>query len=284
MDALRFAKMSGAGNDFIVIDNRRTPAPAVTAEEIRRLCARRHAVGADGLMLLEDSAAADFAMRYFNADGSAAAMCGNGGRCIARFAVLLGLVPEAQEMEFATPAGAYRARVEGKQVQLQLPPPAAWRQDIRFELPAGERSADYMETGVPHVVLFTPDADAEDVSGLGRAIRFHARLQPAGANVNFCQVLDEHRLRLRTYERGVEGETLACGTGAAAAALLAARRDLVRPPVSVQTRGGEWLELSFQLRNGEFHEIRQRGEARLIYWGELAPEALDFTLPEPGNR
>lgn len=278
---LRFAKMTAAGNDFIVVDNRRDQAAGLDPLRIRKLCSRRLSVGADGLMLLGQPLApgADFAMRYFNADGSEAAMCGNGGRCLARFAVLVGVGAEGQTLQFSAPSGAYTALVTGSQVRLSLPPPAPREAGRRLDLAAGSREVDAINTGVPHAVLFTPDVEAEDVVGVGREVRRHPAFAPAGTNVNFCQVLGPHRLSLRTYERGVEDETLACGTGVAAAALLAAARGLVTPPVAVLTRGGVELEMNFTVRAGGFEDISQRGEARLVYWAEASDEAVAFTPP-----
>lgn len=276
MATIRFAKMAGAANDFIVIDNRggalREPARAWIAG----VCRRRFSVGADGLLLLDHAADADFSMRYFNADGSEAGMCGNGGRCIARFAVLVGLGREERELTFTNPSGRYRAVVSGERVRLNLPAPSGLEPQITLALRAGERQADFIHTGVPHVVFFTDRLEAEDVAGLGSEVRHHPRFQPAGTNVNFCQVADAHAIRVRTFERGVENETLACGTGSAAAALLAARRGWVKSPVKVLTRSGEALDMEFVLRGETFSEIYQSGSARLIYWGELSDEATHF--------
>lgn len=276
MSALRFAKMSGAGNDFIVLDNRKGEISLEDPDFIRRLCCRRMGVGADGLIFLLTASQANFGMRYFNADGSEAAMCGNGGRCLARFAVLVGAGEEEQELIFTTFSEVYHAQVEGSQVRLSLPAPKKFEPDIPLQLKAGKRTADFTDTGVPHLVFFSGDLEAEDVEGLGREVRWHERFQPDGTNVNFCRVVNEHCLELRTYERGIEGETLACGTGAMAATLLAARRRWVRSPVTIKTRGGAELEMSFSLLADSFSEVQQKGEARLIYWGELSEEAVDF--------
>lgn len=279
--ALRFAKMTAAGNDFVVFDNRRGEVPGPDPAWIGKLCSRRLSVGADGLMLLGPAAAPgmDFSMRYFNADGSEAAMCGNGGRCLARFAVLVGVGAENRDLRFTAPSGAYTARVQGSQVRLSWPAPTKLEAGRRVQLASGAREADSVNTGVPHAVFFTPDVEAEDVKGLGREVRFHRDFAPAGTNVNFCQVIDPHHLSLRTYERGVEDETLACGTGVAAAVLLAAARGWVQSPVAVLTRSGLELEMTFAARPGGFEDITQRGEARLVYWAEASEEAVAFTPP-----
>jgi len=277
---LRFAKMAGAANDFIVFDNRNNQLPEINKQTIRRFCTRRFAIGADGLMILSSAPDADFHMQYFNADGSEAAMCGNGGRCIARFAVLINAGKEGQLLSFTAPSGRYTAQVTGNQVRLSIIPPEQFKQDICLKLKTGERCGDFTNTGVPHVVFFSDDLEAEDVLRCGREVRFHERFSPAGTNVNFCQVIDKYHLSLRTYERGVEDETMACGTGAAAAALLAARRGWVQSPVMVKTRSGVELQMEFVQNGAGFSEVYQRGEARLVYWGEIADAAMDFPLPE----
>ncbi|MEW6517042.1 MAG: diaminopimelate epimerase [candidate division FCPU426 bacterium] len=279
---LRFAKMTGAGNDFIVFDNRQGQVPEPDPRWIAKLCSRRFSVGADGLMLLGPAAGPglDFSMRYFNADGSEAAMCGNGGRCLARFAVLVNVGEEGRDLRFSSASGVYTARVEGSRVRLSLPAPARQQTGLRLVLSTGEREADSIDTGVPHAVFFTDAVEREDVKGLGREVRLHPAFAPQGTNVNFCQVLGPNRLSVRTYERGVEDETLACGTGVAAASLLAAARGLVRPPVAVLTRSGLELEMNFTAGPAGFSEITQRGEARLVYWAEAADEATAFTPPD----
>lgn len=284
MFKVRFAKMSGAGNDFILIDNRLREMPEPGADWIQKVCRRRFSVGADGLLVLSAAEQADFAMRYFNADGSEASMCGNGGRCIARFAALLGMGKEGRPFDFTTPSGRYLAWVKGSQVRLQLVPPVEFVRDIPLPLERGERQVDFTVLGVPHAVLFVPDVEPEDVASLGREIRFHRRFAPEGTNVNVCQVVNEHRLAVRTYERGVEGETLACGTGSAAATLLAARRGWVKSPVEVLTRSGSELIMSFTPAGNGFSEVIQQGEARLIYWGELDQEATAFSAPVEGGN
>ncbi|MCD4814559.1 diaminopimelate epimerase [bacterium] len=273
MGAMHFAKMSGAGNDFIVLDNRQGDVKDVGSEFIRRVCARGLSVGADGLLILSRSEKVDFEMRYFNADGSEAAMCGNGARCIARFAVLLGMKPEGEQVVFQTQAGIYQATVNGIQVDLKMIPPTEVKQDIEVVLPDQVRRCDFADTGVPHAVFFSDSVENEDVDQTGRTVRYHDVFRPDGANVNFCHVIDRHALAFRIYERGVEAETLASGTGAAACVLTAAHRGWVESPVKVKTHSGIELEMRFEKTGDKFHEVFQRGEARLIYWGELTPEA-----------
>jgi diaminopimelate epimerase len=279
MAAIRFAKMACAGNDFILLDRRAGGSEAPSPDWIARVCRGHFSVGADGLLLLGPAQEGRYGMRYFNADGSEAGMCGNGARCLARFAVLVGAVREGEEVAFHNAAGVYRAVVHGLRVRLHMPPPSGLETNLALKLKAGERAADFVHTGVPHVVFFTEDLDAEPVLALGREVRHHPRFAPAGTNVNFCQVLDPHRVRVRTYERGVEDETLACGTGSAAAGLTAAQRGWVSSPVAVLTRSGETLDLEFTRSEGVFTGLVQSGNARLIYWGELSEEASQYQSP-----
>jgi diaminopimelate epimerase len=205
-------------------------------------------------------------------------MCGNGGRCIARFAALVGAAAEGRDLFFTAPSGRYAARVTGHQVRLGLRDPEGFRPGIRLLTSAGERECDFLDTGVPHAVFYSQALEQEDVEKLGREIRHHAQFQPAGTNVNFAWVLNPHAMHVRTYERGVEGETLACGTGSAAAALCAARRGWVQSPVQVMTRSGAPLTLEFELTPQGFRNVFQSGEARWVFWGELTDEALQFEI------
>jgi len=271
---IKFAKMSGAGNDFVLIDNRTDISEKLSPKIISKICTRRLAVGADGLILLSRSEDTDFTMEYFNADGSRADMCGNGGRCVARFANLLGLGDNNGLVTFKSAGQKYKAVVDKEQVDLGLISPEDFEQNIKISLKSGnEKTLDFMNTGVPHVVLFE---EPEDIEALGREIRFHTRFEPQGTNVNFCKIISENELKIRTYERGVEAETLACGTGAAAATLLAALKGLVKSPVSVLTRSGEKLEMKFKLEAGSISEVQQKGRVRVIFWGELDKAAIEF--------
>ncbi|MBI2884297.1 MAG: diaminopimelate epimerase [Candidatus Methylomirabilis oxyfera] len=272
MDKLCFSKMSGSGNDFIVVDNRDgrlDMEPRILAE---RICRRRVSVGADGLILIEPSSVADFRMRILNADGSEAEMCGNGGRCVARFAEMLGIA--GPHMAFETLAGIIRAEVNGPRVTLQTSRPREIHLHHSIQVDGDLREIHSINTGVPHAVLFSTDLEAVPVRTLGRMIRFHPAFQPAGTNVDFATVLDGHTVAIRTYERGVEDETLACGTGTVASALIAATLGLVASPVQVQVRSGETLTVSFTGNGPEYEEVFFEGEVRLVYQGELMADAL----------
>ena len=214
-----FYKMSGSGNDFILADNRAgIIAPEIAPNLARSLCRRKVSVGADGLILIENDQDVDFSWRFFNADGSSAEMCGNGGRCVARLANLLGIC--GTNLSFRTLAGIISAEVLGSRVKLQMTRPFGLRLDQELELDGEKVVTHFVNTGVPHTVfiLDTPnDLEKQDVVRQGRSVRYHSHYAPAGTNVNFIALLDQGAIALRTYERGVEDETLACGTGATAA-------------------------------------------------------------------
>lgn len=267
--------MSGTGNDFIIIDHRR---PFLRQSDLpafaRAVCTRKFSVGADGLILIEAATGADFQWQFFNADGSLAEMCGNGARCAARFAFLRNIAPAS--MRFRTLAGEIEAMMAGPEVKIRLTPPSGLRLEERLPLEGGAQTVHSLNTGVPHAVLFTDDIAAAPVRRQGREIRHHSHFQPAGTNVNFVQVLAGGGLHVRTYERGVEDETMACGTGAVASSIIAAIRGKVDPPVMVTTSGGEQLQVHFRLdpQSTRVEDVFLQGPALLIYEGMLTSEAL----------
>jgi len=277
-EGVRFTKLSGSGNDFIFIDNRdrRLDADAMIGF-VRNICRRGVSVGADGVMFIEPSERADFKWRFFNADGSEAEMCGNGGRCAVRYARHLGIgtggAGGAGKISFETIAGVIDGTIEGSVVKLRMTEAFDFRGGLEVDLNGRRAVLDYLNTGVPHAVEFVEDAEAADIAGDGPLIRHHAEFAPAGANANFCQVTGPNAATLRTYERGVEDETLACGTGAVAAAILAATRGLVEPPVDIRVRSGEILTIYFTGRGEEVRDIYMQGETRLVYEGEMTGEA-----------
>lgn len=267
-----FFKMQGSGNDFILIDNRSVGLdPGGIRDFVRKVCRRGLSVGADGLILLEESERADFRWHYFNADGGRAEMCGNGSRCAARLAHLLGMAPA--HLTFETDVGIIFAEVKGSRIKVRLGDPSPVEGGIEVRLDGASHLLYTVNTGVPHAVEFVEDLDSVDVVGLGRPIRYHGRFAPQGTNVNFVRLLGEGPLAIRTYERGVEGETLACGTGSVAAALVAAELGWAKPPVDVQTRSGEVLQISFARQGDRFKEIDLEGKAVLVYEGTLFEEA-----------
>jgi diaminopimelate epimerase len=272
MRRIPFFKMSGSGNDFILIDNRQGVLNADhLGDFVPKVCARKVSVGADGLILIEPSQRVDFRWRFFNADGSEAEMCGNGGRCAARFAVLKGIT--TPKLAFETLAGIIEAEVNGRQVKLQMVQPTGLKLNLDVPIDGQNHQLHFINTGVPHAIKMVEDAAAVAVKDLGRKIRFHTQFQPAGTNANFVQPVDRKHLKVRTYERGVEDETLACGTGAVASALIAAKKKLVDSPVEVQTSGGEILKIYFQPKGEAFDRVFLEGDTRVVYEGSLWEEA-----------
>lgn len=271
--------MAGGGNDFVVIDNR-GPKIAGASELSRRICTRALSVGADGLILVEHSTRATFRMRYYNSDGSLAAFCANGTRCAARFAFVN--VIAGKRMTIETDAGIVGAEIgEGGVVTLSLPSPYNFRPQRPLQIGETSILGSSLTVGVPHYVVFVKgDVWHHDIVRLGRAIRTHPDLAPDGANVNFVAVRDEHAIDVRTYERGVEGETLSCGSGIVASAVTSALFGKVKPPVSVLTRSGITLEVTFAIRDGHAEEVRLRGDARVIYRATVTPETIEGFDPE----
>jgi diaminopimelate epimerase len=271
---LEFEKMSGTGNDFVIIDNRNNVVPVEEQSVFAaKICRRMFSVGADGLILIERSDKADFGWSFYNTDGSLADMCGNGARCAARFAYRHNIA--GAKMCFATSAGLIEAEVlEDEIIRLQMTQPFDFRLGLSMNLGGEERPVAFVNTGVPHAVIFVDDEDIP-VKKLGRKVRFHELFEPKGANANFARILGDGRLEVRTYERGVEDETMACGTGAVAAALFATMQKGMESPVEVVTSGGEELTVIFDLLDGPVAEnVFLQGPARCIYEGKLTAEAL----------
>jgi diaminopimelate epimerase len=279
--ATPFFKMAGGGNDFVVIDNR---AGLIREGDdlARRVSTRRLSVGADGLMLIEPSARATFRMRYYNSDGSAADFCANGTRCAARFAFLNVIAP--RKMTIETGAGVVGAEISEQSVTLALSSPAQFIADRTLTLDDGRAiHGSYIRVGVPHYVVFVErDLWEHDIEPLGRQLRMHRDLAPEGANVNFVVVRDRNQISLRTYERGVEGETLSCGSGIVASVSVSALFNRVDSPVQVLTRSGIQLQVQFERdeREGVLRDVRLTGDARVIYRGEIAGETTSGVDPD----
>jgi len=265
---VEFTKMNGAGNDFVLIDNREGKIK-VTRDQIIRLCHRQRGVGADGLFLLVPCASgkADWAWEFYNRDGSAADMCGNGARCFARF--IQRQAGANGQTSFETGAGIITATFEGERVTVNLTKPTDLRLDQKIALSGGNVIAHSLNTGVPHAVLFVPDADRAMVQQWGAELRHHPHFAPKGANVNFVQVKGPNFIRVRTYERGVEGETLACGTGVAASALISSQVHQFASPIRVQVQGGDLLDVSFKEAAGEFSDVKLTGPAEFVFEGRI---------------
>jgi diaminopimelate epimerase len=273
MKPIPFWKMSGSGNDFIMVDHRKPLIPSEKLKDfVAKVCRRGLSVGADGVILVESSSKADYKWHYFNADGGEVEMCGNGSRCVARFAALQQIAPPKHTIE--TLAGIVTAEVLGERVRVRLPDPSDLRLDLKVEINGKTYPGYFLNTGVPHVVYFVDDVDQVDVVGLGRATRHHPLFAPKGTNANFVSVTDKRNMKIRTYERGVEDETLACGTGAIASAAIAAYLKKAAPPVSLLTRGGIVLGVDFKHQGEAFSEVSLEGDARVVYKGEIQEEAL----------
>jgi diaminopimelate epimerase len=272
MKTIPFTKMSGTGNDFIIIDNRRRIVEDDGLTEfIRNVCRRKMSVGADGLILIESSDKADFQWRFFNSDGSLAEMCGNGARCAARFAYLNGIAGES--LSFETQAGIINGQVKDGGAKVKIPDPADLCLDYAIGLSDGPLTVSSINTGVPHVVIMQDSVEEVDVFRLGREIRYHDAFAPAGTNVNFICTQNTGQLAIRTYERGVEDETLACGTGSIASALIASLKTNWPSPISLVTRSGETLTIYFRESDQVFTDVYLEGDARLIYTAELNQDA-----------
>ncbi len=258
--------MVASGNDFIVIDNRRR----IVRDAVRltrALCAQHISVGADGVLLIESSRKAAFKMRILNSDGSEADACGNGFRCIALYAhKKMGLPVRFQ---FESRAGLIQAQVKGGRVCVGLVRPSQLQEKAELQVSGNRLHYSFINTGVPHAVIFVEGLDKIDVNGLGRAIRNHERFRPKGTNVNFVEVQGDHEIEVRTYERGVEGETLACGTGSTAAALISCLLGNAHSPVRVKTKGGEILTVDFIKQGSKIEKVTLEGPARFVFEGKI---------------
>ena len=270
---LHFYKMNGAGNDFIVIDNRDLSI-SLDDDTIAALCDRHRGIGADGLLAVEPAEkGADYKFRYYNADGGEAEMCGNGARCFGFFTAHLGNEDEElpSSVSFETIAGTLTAEIVGEEVRIAMSEP----KDLELNTPAKiDGFSDvfhFLNTGVPHVVSFVDDLENTDVFNVGRASRYHSHFAPNGTNANFAQALDPNHLVLRTYERGVEGETLACGTGVCATALLHALATGAASPVHVTVRGGDTMRVDFTKdADGSFASAKLTGPADFVFDGVIS--------------
>lgn len=280
---MRFTKCQGAGNDFILIDNRDGKVNRKLQELgidmptfVRKLCAFHTGVGADGLILIEepDNPENDFKWQFFNSDGSVAEMCGNGSRCAVRFAYE-NCIAKSEHVKFETLAGVIEAWVKkgGKVVKVQLTKPFGLKTNFEIKLGDVKLTANFLNTGVPHVVVPVENLENVDVVKYGREIRYHEMFAPAGTNVNFIEPVSEDTIKIRTYERGVENETLACGTGSTAAAIIAYKQGLVKKkPVKVITKGGEILTIDF---DDNLEKVYLEGKVYKVFEGDLAFEIFE---------
>lgn len=266
---LHFCKMNGAGNDFIVVDNRDLKIN-LTKENIESLCDRHRGVGADGLLSVEPSEnGADYKFRYYNADGGEAEMCGNGARCFGRFTAHLD--PEIKEVvSFETIAGTLTAELVDTDVCIAMSDPVDLEMNISSQIDGQQSDVHHINTGVPHVVKFVDDLANFKVLKNGAAIRYDKHFAPKGTNVNFAKVLADDHIAIRTYERGVEGETLACGTGMCAAAIIHSILTGAKSPIKVDVAGGDTLEIGFENQgDNKFTNVTLTGPADFVFEGDI---------------
>lgn len=282
MEKISFVKMSGAGNDFIVIDKDKHPAIILDQSVVKKLCDRHNGIGADGIILIESATDKDFRMNYFNADGSTGSLCGNGARCAIYFAGMSNRLKNGR--------GSFISNDENYSGELlangmvKFNPNSPKKLKFNFKIKAGERmiNSSFANTGSPHVVINIKDilknpADQNSYYGdineipvleLGREIRNLTDFSPAGTNVNFIDIKEE-KVFNRTYERGVENETLACGTGSIAAALIAFVNNRMKPPITIVTRGGSELIVDFKVENKRVSDLSLTGPVKIVFTGEL---------------
>ncbi|NQT95261.1 MAG: diaminopimelate epimerase [Candidatus Omnitrophica bacterium] len=265
MKKIQFTKMVATGNDFVVVDDRRSQIKVPRPKLARQFCDRKLSIGSDGLLILEKSKRADFKMRIFNPDGSEPDMCGNGSRCIALYARLNRIV--GSKMRIETKAGILKASVTKSMVKINMTGPEDLCLNINLKVDGKNRRLHYINTGVPHVVYFVNNIEKVDLFNLGRAIRFHKKFAPQGTNVNIVQAEGKNAILVRTYERGVEEETLACGTGSAASAIISGMIKGYNSPVRVNTKGGK-LNIYFKLKDNKVTDVFLEGEAKEVFKGK----------------
>ena len=265
MKKLKFTKMVATGNDFIVIDNRKCNLKSNLGKLAQKLCDRKFGIGADGLILLEKSKKCDFSMRIFNPDGSEPDMCGNGSRCIALFSNNEKIAK--RDMSIETGAGVLLAAVKDSNVKINMTDPKDLHLGLDFKIDNKTYKLNHINTGVPHVVCFADDIDSLDLFTLGRTIRYHRVFMPEGTNVNIVETKTKNSIYVRTYERGVESETLACGTGSVASAIISGITKGFKSPVKVHTKGGD-LKIYFKEKNKILSNVFLEGRAQEVFKGE----------------
>jgi diaminopimelate epimerase len=272
MKKIEFTKIQGSGNDFIILDGSSFSSIVGRRSSIVKICDRSYGIGADGILLLERSKKADVRMRIFNADGSQAAMCGNGARCCALY---MSRKLKTDKLSIETKAGIVEAGVDGCDVKVKLTDPADIKFDLHVNVGGKDLEVDYINTGVPHAVIEVSDLENMPVKEMGRAIRHHELFKPAGTNVDFAKVIDKTHISVRTYERGVEDETLACGTGSVAAAIItvlnhrgeqAAHLGALHE-VFVKTRSKEVLKVYFKVSKKKIKDVWLQGRAKIVFTG-----------------
>ena len=279
MENISFVKMSGAGNDFILFDKKNYPALKLNSGIIQKLCDRRNGIGADGIITISDNGKYDFLMEYFNADGSTGSLCGNGSRCAIKFAKITGRL-KSEEVSFISNGKEYKGKlINDEKIKFFFNDVEDLKPDISIEAYNQKLKANYLNTGSPHVVININDIlnnqssfkNIGDVPvfEIGKEIRYLKEFAPGGTNVNFIMI-KENKVYIRTYERGVENETLACGTGAAACAIIASLKYGISSPVNLITRGGDELIVDFMLQDNHVKELALTGPATIVFTGEIS--------------
>jgi diaminopimelate epimerase len=271
MEAISFTKMVASGNDFIIIDNRLeniTKHGYSLSDMARKLCERKISVGADGMLVIEDSKKADFKMRIFNPDGSEVDMCGNGSRCAALYFMENSMA--SKDMRIETDAGIIDAEAIGLKVKLRLTDPKSVKLNRKIKIGGKVYKVHSINTGVPHVVTFLNNIDKINVENIGSKLRFHRMFKPKGTNADFVKVINSKEIKVRTYERGVEAETYACGTGAAASAIISNLVFGLKPHIDVITKSGEVLRVYFDTAKKKIKDTYLEGEARVVYKGGIS--------------
>ena len=269
MAQIPFIKMVASGNDFVVVDNRKKVISDLLSFT-KKVCKPHVGVGADGVLLFENSRKGAFKMRIMNSDGSEAEACGNGYRCVGLYAHEI--LKFSKSMRVETLSGEVEIHVNHGTVKVKMTDPSGYREKVKLKgVGSGSRALElaFVNTGVPHAVLFSEDIEKIDVEKLGRVIRYHSEFAPRGTNVNFAEVTGRKSLSIRTYERGVEAETLACGTGSVAAAVIASLTDRVETPVSVKTKSGEILKIDFKRSGNKIRNVFLEGTANFVFEGRI---------------
>jgi len=268
MKNISFRKMSGAGNDFILIDLDDNPEFLFSEKTIQKLCDRHNGIGADGVIVISSSEQYDFVMNYHNADGSTGSLCGNGARCAIKFALNTKRIID-KSTRFLSNNSEYSGKILGDgTIRFNLNPPYDLRKNIQLKAVGKDITAHFINTGSPHVVIKVDELDKIPIETIGKEIRYLPEFAPGGTNVNFVKIENEE-IHIRTYERGVESETLACGTGSVAAAIICHETDGIKTPVTILPRSKDKLLVNFNVRNDEFSHVSLTGPVEEVFKGQF---------------
>jgi diaminopimelate epimerase len=263
---INFTKAEAAGNDFIIIEKDNLPENSDLSKLALHLCTRKKSIGADGLLVYESSETSDFKMRIFNPDGQEVNMCGNGSRCILLYADKK-ISKDSYLIE--TKAGQLEGQMENGNPKIKLTDPYNLKLNFDLEVDNKSLKANFINTGVAHVVCFVDNLEDYDVKNIGRKVRYHKDFQPKGTNANFVKVENENTISIRTYERGVEDETLSCGTGAAASTIITAQLNNMSSPITVKTQSGEILKIHFKKEDNNYKDVYLEGKCNIVYEGKV---------------